>query len=170
MSVPLVWESTPSICPSVFHVDVSTPCLSPGFMWKISAWTLPCLSKFSAGGAVVGTDKCPRTPGGRAAQAPPAQWASPLPSTTCLTAGREWVWWGWPPPSCTGRCHWAWAAGLSLGAGQRGSPGEEPSGRRWGYAEADTPQPLQEWPQSSGVARRWEPGPHHGSCVGTGMW
>lgn len=58
--------------PSVSHVDVSTR-LSPGFLWRISAWTRPCLSKCPAGAGLRGQTGPPgrRPGGGRSGLRPP---------------------------------------------------------------------------------------------------
>lgn len=49
---PACWPvpAWPRVQASSVHprVDVS-PCLSPGFLWRISAWTRPCLSKCPEG-------------------------------------------------------------------------------------------------------------------------
>lgn len=129
----------------IFHIDLSAPCLSPGFMWKISAWTPLCLSKCSAG---EGTHKCPRTPadpGRRAAQAVLALRESPVSLHHQPCSPRAGVGCGGQHPPAV-YC-WAWRVGQGWGQDGGCSPGVECRSRKWAVQRQIPHGPLQWWPE-----------------------
>ena len=105
-------------------------CLSPGFTWKISAWTPLCLSNCLWGGAVSGMDRCPHTPSSpweEGAQTLPAVGKTPVcPAPLALQLARSWH---EVPPATTSWQTGAASLGNDLRTGQWdscGSPGRSP--------------------------------------------
>lgn len=134
----LARESRPSVHLPVFHVDVSAPCLSPGFMWKISAWTPPCLSKCSRR---EGAHKCPHSLG--AWEEGGSGCASPEGQSTCSAAVEVA---GQHLPAV---CCWAEAGDRMAGGPPEWSPGVGNGASRGRYPTA----PLEWWPEGGNKDR-----------------